>query len=168
MRHDAQAQCAPFLFAVVIFAVVVVSTAFFAPAFAMGQGTGQAPSNACGLLAPDDIAKAASVKVGVGVAGQPIPGVLARCTWSRAGDTKVIVTLTDAPHMETTIAVQTRGGTAVSGVGSKAVAARAAALTGGYVVSALDAKGGFGVSILGSEGTLERAVALAKVVAGRR
>ena len=37
-----------------------------------------------------------------------------------------------------------------------------------HIVSVLDAKGGFGISILGKEGTRERAIALAKIVEGRR
>ncbi|MGE5243219.1 MAG: hypothetical protein ACM3SQ_03220 [Betaproteobacteria bacterium] len=82
----------------------------------------------------------------------------------------MIVTLADAQHMQITVEAQLQsGGTAVSGVGSKAVAIRGAAFTGGgYVLSALDAKGGFGVSILGKDGTQERVVALAKIVASRR
>jgi hypothetical protein len=72
--------------------------------------------------------------------------------------------------MQITIAAQQRdGGTSVSGLGSKAVAVKAAAFTGGgYIVSVLDAKGGFGVSLLGPAGTLDRVVALAKVVASHR
>jgi hypothetical protein len=81
----------------------------------------------------------------------------------------VIVTLTATSHMETTIAAEmASGGKAVSGIGSKAVASRAAAMAGGYVLSAIDAKGGFGVSLLGREGTQELVVSLAKVVAGKR
>jgi hypothetical protein len=61
------------------------------------------------------------------------------------------------------------GGAPVSGVGSKAVAIRGAAFTGGgYILSALDAKGGFGISVLGKDGTQDRVVALARVVEGRR
>jgi hypothetical protein len=82
----------------------------------------------------------------------------------------VIVTLADAQHMQITVAAQLqRGGTAVSGVGSNAIASRGAGFTGGgYILSALGAKGGFGVSVLGKNGTQDRVVALAKVVEGRR
>jgi hypothetical protein len=124
---------------------------------------------ACGLLAQADILKATGLKASDGVAGTPVPGTLGRCTWS-AGANKVIVTLADAQHMQTTVAVQERsGGTSVPGLGSKAVAVKGAAFTGGgYIVSVLDAKGGFGVSLLGPAGTLDRVVALAKVVESRR
>jgi hypothetical protein len=144
-------------------------TVFLSSTSAMGQGRAPSAANACALLTPDDIAKAANVKVGTGEAGQPIPGVIGRCTWSGTGGTKVIVTLTATSHMETTIAAEmASGGKAVSGIGSKAVASRAAAMAGGYVLSAIDAKGGFGVSLLGREGTQELVVSLAKVVAGKR
>jgi hypothetical protein len=126
-----------------------------------------ADTGPCALLSPADIAKATSVTVGNGTAGSPIPGVLGRCTWA-AGDTKVIVTLTDAPHMEVTVKAQQKSGTDVPGLGSKAVGVKGAALTGGYIVSVVDAKGGFGVSILGKEGTPERAIALAKMIESRR
>lgn len=133
---------------------------------------GAAPSNssACGLLAPPDIAKATGLKVAKGTAGAPIPGVLGRCTWLGSGNTKVIVTLADAQHMQLTVAAQEHsGGTAVPGLGSKAVGTKGAAFTGGgYIVSVVDAKGGFGLSILGKDGTRDRAIALAKIVESRR
>jgi hypothetical protein len=134
-------------------------------------GAAAAPaSDACALLTPADIGKATGLKVGNGTAGQPVPGVLGRCTWLGSGDTKVIVTLADARHMETTIAAQQQGGgTEVPGLGSKAVGTQGAAFSGGgYIVSVLDGKGGFGVSILGQGGTRDRAIALAKIVASRR
>jgi len=133
--------------------------------------TATAPaSDACQLLTPADILKATGLKVGTGTTGKPVPGVLGRCTWTGSGNTKVIVTLADAPHMETTIAAQQQsGGTAVPGLGSKAVGINGAAFSGGgYIVSVLDGKGGFGVSILGQDGTRDRAVALAKIVQSRR
>jgi len=133
---------------------------------------GALPANgaACTLLTPADIAKATGLKVGKGTAGAPIPGVLGRCTWLGSGNTKVIVTLADAQHMQLTVAAQEQsGGTAVPGLGSKAVGIKGAAFTGGgYIVSVLDAKGGFGLSILGKDGTRDRAIALAKVVESRR
>ncbi len=128
-----------------------------------------ADTDACKLLGSSDILKATGLTVADGTAGRPIPGVLGRCTWVGSGNTKVIVTLTDAQHMQTTIAVQEKGGTKVPGVGSKAVAVKGADFTGGgYILSFLDAKGGIGVSILGKEGTLNRVVALAKVVESHR
>lgn len=128
-----------------------------------------AADDACGLLDQASILKVTGLKVGDGVAGKPIPGVLGRCTWT-AGTNRVIVTLGDAQHMQLTVTVQEQsGGTSVPGVGTRAVAAKGAAFTGGgYIISVLDAKGGFGVSVLGSAGTLERVVALAKIVESRR
>ena len=137
----------------------------------MNQGTvGTASAGACSLLTPADIAKTTGIKVGDGTAGPQVPGTLGRCAWMGPGDTKVIVTLADAQHMQVTIAAQLKsGGAPISGVGSKAVAIRGAGFTGGgYVLSALDAKGGFGISVLGKDGTQDRVVALAKVVEGRR
>ena len=129
-----------------------------------------AAGGACAVITPADIAKATGLTVAAGTEGKPIPGTLGRCTWSAAGNTKVILTLADAQHMELTVkAQQATGGVDVPGLGTKAVGIKGAAFTGGgYIVSVLDHKGGFGVSILGSEGTRDRAVALAKVVAGRR
>ena len=126
-------------------------------------------ADACKLLTPADISKTTGLTVAQGVAGRAVPGVLARCTWAGSRGTKVIVTLTDAQHMKTTIAAQEAAAKSVAGIGSKAIAVKGAAFNGGgYVLSALDAKGGFGVSILGEEGTFDRVVALAKVVASHR
>ncbi|MHB8755385.1 MAG: hypothetical protein ACYC92_10590 [Candidatus Acidiferrales bacterium] len=137
---------------------------------AIAGGASPANSAACALLTPADIAKATGIKVGNGTAGASIPGVLGRCTWLGGGNTKMIVTLADARHMQITVAAQEHsGGTAVPGLGSKAVGIKGAAFTGGgYTVSVLDAKGGFGLSILGKDGTRDRAIALAKVVESRR
>jgi hypothetical protein len=141
-----------------------------APARAAAATSDTPASGACALLTPADIAKATGLKVGDGAAGRPIPGVLGRCTWAGSGNTKVIVTLADAQHMQMTIAAQQQtGGTAVPGLGSKAVGIQGAAFTGGgYIVNVLDAKGGFGLSILGESGTRDRVVALAKIVESRR
>ncbi len=139
MSHDVPSR-RTFRFRTATLGLLVPLTVFLSSTSAMGQSTGRAPSapNACALLTPDDIAKAANVKVGAGEAGQPIPGVLGRCTWSGTGSTKVIVTLTDTSHMETTIAAEmARAGHAVSGIGSKAVANRAAAMAGGYCTISL-------------------------------
>jgi hypothetical protein len=121
------------------------------------------------MLTQAEVLKATGLKVSDGVAGSPIPGTLGRCTWT-AGTDKIIVTLADAQHMQRTITAQEQsGGAGVPALGSKAVAIKGAAFTGGgYIVSVLDAKGGFGVSLLGPAGTLDRVVALAKVVEGRR
>jgi hypothetical protein len=129
-----------------------------------------ADNGACALLTIADIAKATGLKVGDGTTEAPIPGTLGKCTWVGSSDTKVIVTLADAQHMELTIkAQQQAGGTDVPGLGSKAVGIQGAAFTGGgYIVNVLDAKGGFGVSILGKEGTRDRAVALARIVESHR
>jgi hypothetical protein len=126
--------------------------------------------DACAMLSAADITKAAGLAVENGTAGAAIPGVLGKCTWAGPGDTKVILTLADAPHMQMTMAAQERSGaSAVEGVGSKAVAMKGATLTGhAYIVSVLDAKGGFGISVLGADGTPERALALARLVEGRR
>ncbi len=142
-----------------------------APAIRTTEGRAAAPQNeACGLLTPADITKAAGITVKDGTAGAPVPGTLGRCTWLGTGNTKVIVTLGDASHMQLTLTAQLQsGGSAVSGVGSKAVAVPGAGFTGGgYILTVLDAKGGFGVSVLGHEGTKDRVIALAKVVAARR
>lgn len=150
-----------------LLAVVIVTVA---TGTAVTSSLLAATTGACGLLSPADITKATGLTVGTGMAGTAIPGTLGRCTWTGTGNTKVIVTLADAQHMQLTVAAQEQsGGTKVSGLGAKAVAVKAAAFTGGgYIVSVLDAKGGFGVSVLGSEGTLDRVVALAKVVESRR
>ena len=138
----------------------------------ISAATGDAASSAagaCALIAAVDIAKTTGLTVGNGTAGTPIPGVLGRCTWVGEGTTKVILTLADSQHMELTINVQEGHGTAVSGLGMKAVGAKAAGfMGGGYTVNVLDTKGGFGISILGKEGTQERAVALAKLIESRR
>ena len=127
------------------------------------------PNDACGLLDSAAIASATSLKVASGTAGAAIPGVLGRCTWT-GDNTRVIVTLTDAQHMGTTMAaIEGSGGENVPGVGTKAVGNKGAGFTGGgYIVNVLDARGGFGVSVLGSAGTKDRAVALAKIVEGHR
>jgi len=126
--------------------------------------------DACAILSAAEITKVTNIAVGNGAAGAAIPGVLGRCTWTGPGDTKVVLTLADAPHMQMTVAVQERAGaTVVMGVGSRAVGMKAAAFTGGgYIVSVLDSKGGFGVSVLGPEGTPERALALARIVESHR
>ena len=126
-------------------------------------------SDPCALLSKAEIAKATGLTVGAGEAGPAIPGTLGKCTW-HAGATRVIVTLTDKPHMETTIKAQTQsGGSPVQGLGTSAVGIKAAGFTGGgYIVSVVDASGGFGVSILGAEGNRDRAIALAKIVASHR
>lgn len=125
--------------------------------------------DACAVLSPDDIAKTISWKVGAGTPGKPIPGVLGRCTWTNSDNGRVILTLADARHAS--IAVQSwegAGGKDVSGIGTKAVSIKAMDLTGGWIVSVEDPKGGFGVSVLGAKGTEDNAIALAKVVEGRR
>jgi len=128
---------------------------------------GAAP-DPCALLSKADIAKATGLDVGKGEVSPPIPGTLGKCTWS-AGATKVLVTLTDARHIEITMqAITQSGGSPVQGLGTSAVGSKAAALTGGYIVNVADASGGFGVSILGAEGNRDRAVALAKIVAMHR
>ena len=129
-----------------------------------------ADGSACSLLSPADIASATGIKVGEGTAGAHVPGTLGKCTWQGSGNTKVIVTLADAQHMGLTVAAEEQsGGTAVPGLGTKAVGIRGSGFTGGgYIISVLDAKGGFGVSILGKEGTRDRDLALAKLVASRR
>jgi hypothetical protein len=129
-----------------------------------------AGTDACALLTPADIAKFTGLAVGSGTPGPAIPGILGKCTWIANGGSKVIVTLTDAEHMQRTVAAQeASGGTALAGVGQKAVSiAGASFMGGGYIVSVLDTKGGFGVSVLGKEGTRESAAALAKLVESRR
>jgi hypothetical protein len=125
--------------------------------------------SACSLLTPADIAKVTGLSADEGAAGAPVPGTLGKCTWTGSGN-RVIVTLSDAQHMQITIAAtQKSGGTEITGLGSKAVGIKAASFTGGgYIVSILDSKGGFSVSTLGSVGTRDRAIALAKIVESRR
>jgi hypothetical protein len=148
---------------------VVIGTAFFVGS-SFSATAAPDPNDACALLSPADIAKATTLKLENGSAGKPIPGVLGRCTWTGDGDTKVIVTLGDAQHIGLTVsAVEQSGGEKLPGLGTRAVGNKGAGFTGGgYVVNVLDAKGGFGVSILDKDGTRERAVALAKLVEGRR
>jgi hypothetical protein len=143
--------------------IVMVSAGAARPLFAQN-------ANACALLTPADISKATGLSVGSGNAGKAIPGVLGRCTWLGSGNTKLIVTLADAQHMQLTVeAQQQTGGTVLPDLGSKAVGIKGAPFTGGgYIVSVLDSKGGFGVSILGADGNQARVVALAKIVEGRR
>jgi len=126
-----------------------------------------AGNDPCALLSNAEITKATGLTVGKGTAGPTIPGTLGRCTWVAPGNTRVIVTLADAQHMQLTVKVWqgAKGSEAIPGLGSTAVGVKAA---GGYIVSVLDAKGGFGVSILGKEGTRDRAVALAKIVESHR
>ena len=135
----------------------------------LASATQDPGSTACTLLTPADIAKATGLKVDNGTAGPPIPGVLGKCTWTGSGN-RVIVTLSDAQHMQITIAATEKsGGTDVSGLGSKAEGTKAAPFTGGgYIVSVIDTKGGFGVSTLGNEGSRDRAIDLAKIVESRR
>jgi hypothetical protein len=76
-----------------------------------------ADTGACALLSPADIIKATNIMVGNGSAGAAVPGTLGKCTWVGSGDTKVIVTLTDAPHMELTIKAQQSTGADVPGLG---------------------------------------------------
>lgn len=146
-------------------AIVVAGVIFSIRAPAAG-------SDACAVLTPADITKATGLTVGAGAAGAPIPGVLGKCTWPGEEDTKVILTLTDTQHMQTTIAAWASGShpaSAVPDLGTRAVINKGAGFTGGgYIVSVLDAKGGFGVSILGKQGTADRAIALAKLVESRR
>jgi hypothetical protein len=148
----------------------VVVAVLGATASSIGVLFAASANDACGLLTAAEIMKTTSISVANGTPGAAVPGVLGRCTWLAADNTKVIVTLADASHMQTTIAAQLKsGGKEISGIGSKAVAIKGAGFNGGgYVLSALDAKGGFGVSILGKNGTEERVVALAKVVEGHR
>ncbi len=125
--------------------------------------------DACAVLSPADIAKTISWKVGAGTPGNPIPGVLGKCTWTNSDNGRVIVTLMDARHASITVhAWEGGGGKDVSGIGTKAVSIKATDLTGGWIVSVEDPKGGFGVSVLGAKGTEDNAIALAKVVEGRR
>jgi len=133
------------------------------------SATPDAGSGACALLTPTDIAKVTGLKVDNGTAGTPVPGILGKCTWT-GGVRRVIVTLSDAQHMQATIAATMKsGGTEVQGLGSKAVGIEAAPFTGGgYIVSVLDAKGGFGVSTLGGKEAGDHAIALARIIESRR
>ena len=129
-----------------------------------------ADNDACALLMKAEIQKVTGLMVGDATPGKPVPGVLGRCTWDGPGNSRVIVTLTDAQHIGLTVkAVQQNGGEDIKGLGATAIGNKGAGFTGGgYIVSVVDAKGGFGVSILGKDGTRERAIALAKVVESHR
>jgi hypothetical protein len=155
-------------------AIAFISAASFLFGFVLStaklaSATPDPGSTTCTLLTPADIAKATGLKVDNGTAGPPIPGVLGKCTWTGSGN-RVIVTLSDAQHMQITIsATEKSGGTDVPGLCSKAVGSKAAPFTGGgYIVSVIDTKGGFGVSTLGNEGSRDRAIDLAKIVESRR
>jgi hypothetical protein len=163
-RYTASFSVIAFISAASFLFGFVLSTANLASA------TPDPGSTACTLLTPADIAKATGLKVDNGTVGPPVPGVLGKCTWTAGSGNRVIVTLSDAQHMQITIAATEKsGGTDVPGLGSKAVGIKAAAFTGGgYIVSVIDTKGGFGVSTLGNEGSRDHAIALAKIVASRR
>ena len=162
---------------VVVFSIVaIIGATLLLPGPNSSAGPLPAPSadapssanDACALLTPADIAKAAGLKVGAGTAGKPMPGILGKCTWTGEGNTGVIVTLTDAQHMQITMSAVEHGGKAVPDIGSKAVGIKQAAFVGGYIVWVLDANGGFGASVFGKNGTLEQAIAVAKMVESRR
>src|SRR6185437_1988340 len=125
--------------------------------------------DACALLSPADIAKAISWKVGAGTAAPSIPGILGKCTWTAGENARVIVTLSDARHADFALQAEaSTGAKPVAGLGTKAVSWPATDLTGGWIVTVEDAKGGFGVSVLSRSATTADAIALAKVVEGRR
>jgi hypothetical protein len=151
-------------------AIAVVAADSFASAFpSQAARAGSSQVEPCGLLTPGDVAKATGIAVKEGVPGRPVPGVIGRCVWPGADNTRVVVTLTDAAHAKATMAAQAgAGGEAVSGIGSSAVAFPNAPVVGGYMVTVVDGKGGFGISIQGKPGTKARAIALAKIVAARR
>jgi hypothetical protein len=116
MPRAASHRLFAFYCAVVAIGSAAGSTAIALPAAAMSQATAPTVRDACSLLTPADIAKSTGLNVANGTAGQVVPGTLGKCTWTGAGDTKVIVTLADAQHMQITLAVQLQGGgTAVGG-----------------------------------------------------
>src|SRR5579864_6375128 len=149
--------------------VSLVSVVVFAGLISRPVDAASQADDACAVLSPDDIAKTMSWKVGAGTPGKPIPGVLGKCTWTNGDNGRVIVTLADARHASITLqAWEGAGGKDLSGIGTKAVSIKAADLTGGWIVTVEDAKGGFGVSVLGRTATEDNAIALAKIVEGRR
>jgi len=141
--------------------VSLVSVVVFAGLISRPVAAASRADDACAVLSPDDIAKTISWKVGAGTPGKPIPGVLGRCTWTNGDNGRVIVTLADARHAAITLQ-------AWEGIGTKAVLVKATDFTGGWIVTVEDAKGGFGVSVLGRTATEDNAIALAKIVEGRR
>ncbi|HEX3893840.1 MAG TPA: hypothetical protein VHW46_14785 [Terracidiphilus sp.] len=125
---------------------------------------------ACRLLSRATIAKATGLAVHKGKGGPPISGSLSNCTWEGPHGTRIVVTVADVPHMQTTMDSQVQSGaTKIDGVGTNAVGTAGNAETeGGYNLSVMDAKGGVAVSILGNSGTGERTVALAKIIESHR
>jgi hypothetical protein len=150
-------------------AMAVFLTGFTAGAHAQNASQGH-PSSACGLLSRASIAKATGLHVSKGAEGPPIAGSFSNCAWSGPNGAKIVVTLSDAAHMQVTMQSQMQSGaTQFQGIGTSAVGTAGNAETeGGYNLSILDAKGGVAVSILGNAGTAERTQALAKAIEARR
>ena len=125
--------------------------------------------DACALLMPAEIAQATGLTVGAGVGGPPPAGTLGACSWV-AGASKVVLSLVDTQHIETTLAALDRrsSGTDIPGIGTKAKAVQnAQGLGGGLNVFVEDASGGFAVSVLTPGATQDQVVALATLVEGR-
>lgn len=122
------------------------------------------------LLSPKEIAKATGLAVGKGEPGPNFAGAQSSCEWQGRDGTKIIVMLTAATPMETTMSSMAQtGGTLYRGLGTSAVGTNGIPETGGgYNLSFLDAKGGVAVTIPGSAGTSQRTVALGKLIAKGR
>lgn len=137
---------------------------------AAGAQTDQGKSACDRLLSPKEIAQATGLDVGRGERGPNFAGAQASCEWQGRDGTKIIVMLTAATPMETTMSSMAQtGGTLYRDLGTIAVGTKGIPETGGgYNLSFLDAKGGVAVTIPGSAGTSDRTVALGKLIAKGR
>jgi hypothetical protein len=90
--------------------------------------------------------------------------------WRGSDGTQIIVVLSNAQRMLTTMdAMSQTGGAEYNGLGTAAVGTRGIAETGGgYNLSFVDSKGGVAVTIPGSAGTSDRTLALGKLIEERR
>jgi hypothetical protein len=122
------------------------------------------------LLSPSEISKATGLTVGKGRQGPKIAGSNRSCVWSASDGTRIIVVLSNAQQMQTTMdSMAQTGGAVYSGLGMGAVGTNGIPETGGgYNLSVVDPKGGVGITIPGSAGTSDRTVALAKVIEKHR
>ncbi len=153
---------------VLVLVPVLVIGMVCARAASAQSGQGKSPCDR--LLSPKEIAEATGLAVGKGERGPNFAGAQDSCVWQGSDGTKIIVMLTAATPMETTMSSMAQtGGTLYDGLGTIAVGTRGIPETGGgYNLSFLDAKGGVAVTIPGSAGTGDRTVALGKLIAKRR
>src|ERR1700756_250174 len=142
-------------------AIFAIAVAFPCTAYAQDNGK----KSICDkLLSRAEISEATGLNVGKGEPGPRIAGSQGSCVWRGSDGTKIIVVLSDAQRMETTMdSMAQTGGAEYSGLGSSAVGTNGIPETGGgYNLSFVDSKGGVAVTIPGSAGTSDRTLALGK------